>query len=380
MNKRRCTSLQLFPGYMNKNEARLNERFNGFSDFCSGTVVSLSSQAETYQVGNFKIVLVQARTSSLRSNVALMRAAIKEAAALKRSGGLDLTICYDALKMGVIGLLLKLIFGTKLVVEVNGEFNSPDLYKFKKGFILTVKKYAYPAIKRFVIRRSDGVKGLYQGQLDMVKMPTGSVVDYFFDHTSIVPGHYRTNPELKILTLGFPAYIKGIDLLISAFKALPESCSNWSMEIIGHYSDEELREMDSMLSDNDKVTISRPIPFSEIPEKIDSCSIYVLASRTEGVPRVLIEAMARGRARIAADVGGVHAVVNDNVDGLLFEKDNVEMLRNKLEQLMVSESERKRLAINGLNRFNNEFTFDVYKQKIKEFYFSVIDGRAENHI
>lgn len=377
--REKLSVLKLFPGSLSREERRLNERLEGFSDFSCGSVVSLSDIGDTYYVGNYKVVLVKAgRRYGFVANLRLLMATVREALHLKRNRGLDLIVSYDALKIGLFGIVVKFFTGAKLIVEVNSEFNSPELYKFKTGFWVTIKKYMYPAIKKFVLRFADGIKGLYPGQLDEINIKGSKKVNYFFDHTSISSAVFQENDDKLILTLGFPSYIKGVDVLIKAFNGVSDEFKNWKLEIIGHFKPSEIDDMRSLSEGDERVTISRPIEFSEIPEKIDSCSIFVLASRTEGIPRVLIEAMARSKARIASEVGGIPAVIEDGVDGLIFEKGNSEELRKKLELLMSDKGERQRMAKNANRRFNKEFTFEVYKEKIKKFYYFVfLEGLDE---
>ena len=60
-----------------------------------------------------------------------------------------------------------------------------------------------------------------------------------------------------------------------------------------------------------------------VRDEMDNCDIFILVSRTEGLPRALIEAMARGKYCIATRVGGIPELLEDK---WLIDPNNVEQL------------------------------------------------------
>ena len=364
-------TLQIFPGLEPKE--RLIKRFSGMSNFSYGTVIAMSEEDCVFNAGNYKIVFVsQLEGRGIATSLKLLRVLISEARKLNTNRGIDLVVAYDPLKIGLFGLLIKWIFNAKLLIEVNSELNAPALFNFKAGLSSKIKKFTYPKIKKFVLSFADGVKGLYRGQLDGVKLDKNVTVDHFFDYTPVELGQYEDNEIKKVVSLGFPAYIKGYDFLIEAFNELSEQFPEWQLEIIGHFNRREIGAMNAQIAGNSKINVMKPIHFSEVPAKIDSCSILVLASRSEGMGRVLIESMGRGRARIASSVGGIPTVLENGIDGHLFESENVEELKHKLSLLMESEPERKRIAENGLKRFSREFTLATYIEKTEALYMGIV--------
>lgn len=366
MGNKIITTFQIFPGL--EPLERLTKRFSGLSSFSQGTVIATGSESNVLLIENYRVVIVSNVGRKWLSNLRLCCVIVKEVVKLTKKNKINLIISYDPLKMGLYGLLVKFISGAKLLVEVNSEIQASALYDFEKGVKAKIKKVAYPNIRKFVILLADGVKGLFPGQLDTLKLKESLIVDYFFDYTSVSLGEYKTNSSNKIVTLGFPAYIKGTDILIGAFNQLSAKYPDWELEIVGYFNDVETRAMLAQANGNMKIKVLKPIQFSEVPRKIDSCNIFVLASRTEGMPRVLLEAMARGRARVASNAGGIPALLEDNVDGLIFQKESEIELREKLEFLMNSEKERKRLAESGIRRFKQEFTLDVFRSRTESIY------------
>jgi glycosyltransferase involved in cell wall biosynthesis len=96
--------------------------------------------------------------------------------------------------------------------------------------------------------------------------------------------------------------------------------------------------------------------------------IFLLTSRYEGIPYVLLEAM-RGKVPIiATNVGGVSEIIEDQVNGLLTEKENVEEIVNRLLLLIGNEELRMNLADKGRNDFLERFTIDKTVEQIQFLY------------
>jgi glycosyltransferase involved in cell wall biosynthesis len=89
------------------------------------------------------------------------------------------------------------------------------------------------------------------------------------------------------------------------------------------------------------------VPYKDVIPLFAGCSLYVLASRTEAMGRVLLEAMACRKPVIASNVGGVPYVIEDGYNGLLFEKENVDDLAEKIKLVLSDNELAEKLAENG---------------------------------
>lgn len=75
--------------------------------------------------------------------------------------------------------------------------------------------------------------------------------------------------------------------------------------------EQELRELARSLGVDQQVEFLGELPAGEaIRSALDEADVFVLPSQTEGLPRVLLEAMARGVPCLATDVGGVHELLD----------------------------------------------------------------------
>jgi glycosyltransferase involved in cell wall biosynthesis len=100
--------------------------------------------------------------------------------------------------------------------------------------------------------------------------------------------------------------------------------------------------------------------------------VFVLSSDAEGMPNVLLEAMASGLAVVAARVGGVEEVVRHGENGLLFEPNDAPGLARALRELVSRPDLRRRLGeqarrdvsrVASLSRLAGELE-DLYRQAV----------------
>lgn len=118
----------------------------------------------------------------------------------------------------------------------------------------------------------------------------------------------------RLVTVGsFDSMIKGPDVLLSAVQICVRRGVDISLTVVGGGALlDNLKAYAHALGVADRVTFTGYVTSaSQVREYLDSADIFVLASRTEGVPRALLEAMARGLPCIASDVGGIPELLDE---------------------------------------------------------------------
>jgi glycosyltransferase involved in cell wall biosynthesis len=102
----------------------------------------------------------------------------------------------------------------------------------------------------------------------------------------------------------------------------------------------------------------------ELPRYLRAADIVVMPTiAQEGLGRITVEAMGVGRPVIASRIGGLPYTVQDGATGLLCEPGDADDLAAKIEELLDSPAERKRMGDLGRARFEREFTWDVVIQR-----------------
>lgn len=114
-----------------------------------------------------------------------------------------------------------------------------------------------------------------------------------------------------LLAVGNLVPVKGVDVLVEACARLPASAGRWVLNVVGGgplKADLEARA--ARLGIADRVRFHGPRPHAELPDWFRAADLFVLASRSEGVPNVVLEAAACGAPIVATAVGGVPEVAH----------------------------------------------------------------------
>jgi glycosyltransferase involved in cell wall biosynthesis len=178
--------------------------------------------------------------------------------------------------------------------------------------------------------------------------------------------------EKVVLFVGFPFKLKGVDLLIAAFKSLAPKYPDWKLKILGWYPDPA--ELNSHMGSHPQIFHHPPVDPGDMPKHLGSCGVLVLPSRTEGLSRVLLEAMASGKPRLGSRLEGIPFLIADGEDGLLFEPGNSVDLADKLDRLLGDAALRARLGQAGAERARREFGDANSFARLMDFYAEVIAG------
>jgi glycosyltransferase involved in cell wall biosynthesis len=112
----------------------------------------------------------------------------------------------------------------------------------------------------------------------------------------------------SIICIGsMSTHYKGQDVLLRAVEICRSRGVEVQVRLVGDGTcREEFEQLASQLRIDDRVTFLGSVAHgTAILEQLDGVDLCVMPSRTEGLPRVLIEAMARGLPCIASDIGGI---------------------------------------------------------------------------
>ncbi|MDU2063455.1 MAG: glycosyltransferase family 4 protein [Sporomusaceae bacterium] len=103
--------------------------------------------------------------------------------------------------------------------------------------------------------------------------------------------------------------------------------------------------------------------------------VFVLASKWEGFPISILEAMRQGLPVIASDVGGVKEAVTDRETGFLTPRGDLTALASRLWELCLNPRLRIQFGQAGRRRYEQEFTLPLMAEKTLQVYEQVLLGR-----
>lgn len=159
---------------------------------------------------------------------------------------------------------------------------------------------------------------------------------------------------------------KGLDVLLKAWGKIAHQNPEWNLKIYGRINDKLPQELEYLPDEH----ISWENWTDSIIPILQETSIFILASRSEGCPNSLIEAMSQGCACIVTDCEGEQkAMVTDGFDGLIAKSEDVDDIAAKLQLLINDENLRRRLsagAIEKVKQFDKNAFFAKWDNLIEE--------------
>lgn len=320
------------------------------------------------------------------------------------SGNVSLTpvkIRYDLLSLANLPRLLHIIYNvTRLFnpslydvvlynsppVDVTLLYPGKALGKAKQvmvihgGLFYELKNYVGKALIRLQLGRFDRVVALSRfteeialkfgfRRKQVVKIPNG-VDPGEFDR--VEPLDLEGDPVL--LYAGRLDRIKGVDLLLRAYREIVEEYPSSKLYIVGDGS--EYGRLASLAKDigvYDRVVFTGFIDSIRVVHRyIKSADIFILPSYRENFSIALLEAMAAKTPLVVSDNDGNRDVL-DVGEAMFFKNGDWRDLREKLSILIGDEGMRRKIAEKARSRVMREYNWDNIVSKYEELFISLLD-------
>ncbi|MEA2468064.1 MAG: hypothetical protein QOJ57_2190, partial [Thermoleophilaceae bacterium] len=156
-----------------------------------------------------------------------------------------------------------------------------------------------------------------------------------------------TRKGTTILAAGRLTRQKGFDRLVPAFGRVVERHPDWKLRLCGAGAERE--RLEQMVADHglsEHVSLPGAVP---LEGEMAAASMFVLSSRFEGFPMVLLEAMGHGLPVVSFDCPtGPREVIEPRVNGLLAPPDSVQALATAMLEMIEDEPLRRRCAEGAL--------------------------------
>lgn len=202
-----------------------------------------------------------------------------------------------------------------------------------------LQRLAYPCARR-IVSVSRGVDDAY-AWLPAAKR---SVIPNPLEFTMQPQGNpvaHAANPY--ILAVGRFVAQKGFDLLVQAFARIAGDYPDWKLCIVGGVPDDSFRQLIVELGIEDKCLF--PGVVNNIGAFMQHAGLFVLSSRHEAFPMVLIEAMAHGLPVVAADCPyGPGEIIHNGINGILAKSEDIGSLADGMRVLLGNMELRNQLA------------------------------------
>lgn len=179
---------------------------------------------------------------------------------------------------------------------------------------------------------------------------------------------YNQDREKVILAVGSIKryYHKGFDNLVEIWSRIADKYPDWELHIAGEYDSVSLDYLNNIEQNkNIRNKIHYLGQVKNMTDLLRKGAIFVLSSRWEGFPMVLMEAMSQGCACISYDlISGPNEMITHNFDGVLVKNQDKNEMVKELCTLIESHDKREYLAknaIESINRFSVEKIADQWE-------------------
>ncbi|MBX2824018.1 MAG: glycosyltransferase [Gammaproteobacteria bacterium] len=194
------------------------------------------------------------------------------------------------------------------------------------------------------------------------------VIHVGVDTARIQAGPVARSKPFEILFIGSMEYRKGISQLLEALAALPESI-HWSCNIVGGGPEfDRLQQEKDSLGLQERVTFHGSQPFEAVSKFMTDCQLLVVPSiegpggRSEGIPTVIMEALAHQRPVIASRLSGIPELIIDGDTGYLVPPGDVLALTNAIRHVHDNPIDAAATAERGRAIVEREFDMNTNAQ------------------
>ena len=179
---------------------------------------------------------------------------------------------------------------------------------------------------------------------------------------------FGNNDQFIAICTGEVKYRKGQDLIIENLKLICDLIPNFKLLILGRQNQAFIKELKSVLKNMD---LEKRVEFilhqPNAIEYIYAADVLLQPSRSEALPRTILEAMALKTPIVASDVDGIPELVEDNTSAILFSLTNIDKMIKGIHTIFYNDSFRNQITEKAYKRYWDNFSREKHIQKYSEF-------------
>jgi len=179
--------------------------------------------------------------------------------------------------------------------------------------------------------------------------------------------------DVLILAVGRMVHKKGFDILLEALARL--DIDGWTAVVAGAGDElEPLRQRAGELGLGARVRFPGAVAHDDLPTWYSAADLFVMPSvrdhkgNVDGLPNVVLEAMASGRAIVGSRIGGIPAVIEPGVNGQLVDERDVPGLATALTRYIEKPDERRAAGAASRARVLAELTWKTIAGRYRDCY------------
>ncbi len=276
---------------------------------------------------------------------------------LKHYLNCEKTDCYVVM-LPITTILLLLLSNKSTAPVIVAERADPSKYSRIIQFFL--KRFANRA--QMFVFQTETVKNWYNGYIKNSIVIPNAINEQF------IRKEYCGLRDKIIVGAGRLTEQKNFELLIKAFSCLANDFPEYKLVIYGKGPKEkELIEFAEKLEIRERVCF--PGQIDNMPDELEKASLFVLSSNYEGMPNVLMEAMALGVPCVSTDCdgGGARFLIENGVNGILIPVNDLEALVHSMKEILCNPDIAYLYGCNAhkiINKLNPNYIYNLWEQMI----------------
>jgi len=176
--------------------------------------------------------------------------------------------------------------------------------------------------------------------------------------------------DIELIFVGAINKRKGEFDLINSLSQI--NCSNVKLKIIGEGPEREnLKNEIASLKLTESVSLTKNLPHQELIKHLEHADVFVLPSYSEGLPKVLLEAMITNNIIIVSDIEPHKSVINEST-GVFFKTGDVASLANVLNDVIFNIKNKRVLATNAKEYVLDNYTWISVANRIYKIYSKLV--------
>ena len=257
------------------------------------------------------------------------------------------------------------------------EYNQVPEYKYPNYWICEMERFCIQAAD-LVISPSDFIYDELLKRFTITNNNIAKIANPFESRTKdLAPGNDINKNPKEIIFYGKLTAQKGAFKLLTYFKKLWDEGFTRSLTVIGGqdivYQAEGITMGDLVRRDYKKyiaaglLLLEDRINPADIGDRLSGAEVLIIPSMNDNLPYVLFEMMALGKILLVSRQGGQAEVIENNVNGFVFDHERPETFAEQLHVILdLNAADRKRISEAALKKVSQEYSLEaIYAKKMK---------------
>nr|AGQ19059.1 glycosyltransferase [Candidatus Actinomarina minuta] len=353
----------------------LKSKFVILSEICKPFIFAFSDKKKTTTVGNTNLILNKKLNNRLLNYLKIIYLFAFIVPKKIKQYQIDIVCLQDPVTSYFAIKSLKFRNSkVKIILESHGDFIETIALE-KKLLVPSIYKILFKLFSSYSVKNADQIRSIssfteeqvkaygYQG--NFVRFPAWINLDKFLNAKVT----RDSNNDFKIIFVGSVTDRKNPELIVKAISAIDGEIS---LEIIGPTPNKsylnKLKESIHNSQHKENILLTPFTALDELIKKYSNANLFILASKSEGLGRVVIEAQATACPVLVSSNTGAVDLIIDNETGYIFENDNLNDLKDKIKNIIDNQLYSVQVGVNGKSFVTQNHTIENFKFGYKKLF------------